>query len=155
MKIREARIPVEIPVIFDLFREYQQSLGLAEFFSRISERTREIARKYSLPAGTILLAQIDLKPVVGCIALRPLDPTTGELKRLYVRPETRGNDIGRALLHSILEWAEKSGYRRVVLDMLPAMRATIQLYRSLGFQETPAYITSENSDQLLYFELNF
>ena len=55
----------------------------------------------------------------GCIALRPLSDDKCELKRLYVRPQFRGNGIAGMLCERILEDAEKTGYREIYLDTPP------------------------------------
>lgn len=76
---------------------------------------------------------------VGCVALRPIDATTGELTRLFVRPAARGRGISRILTSAVLRRATRLGYHRVLLDTLPTMAEAIGLYRSMGFQPTRAY----------------
>lgn len=52
------------------------------------------ARKYAPPHGRLYLVCTGSTPV-GCIALKALDDTRCEMKRLYVRPEYRGQGIAR------------------------------------------------------------
>ncbi|MNC92056.1 Aminoglycoside N(6')-acetyltransferase type 1 [compost metagenome] len=72
--------------------------------------------------------------------MRRLDPATGEIKRLYVRPAYRGAMLGRRLAEAALAAARGAGCRRVMLDSLPQMREAASLYRSLGFEETAPYL---------------
>src|SRR4051794_36961140 len=60
-------------------------------------------------------------------------PEAGELGRLYVRPLSRGCGLGRLLVERALAAAADAGYRRVVLDTVPALASSLRLYRSLGF----------------------
>ena len=96
--------------------------------------------KYAPPAGRLLLALWDGKPA-GVIALRPLEEAgLCEMKRLYVRPEFRGHNIGRLLAEQIIREAAEIGYARMRLDTVAGkMDSAIAMYRELGFRETDPY----------------
>src|SRR2546427_13266234 len=63
----------------------------------------------------VLLAWKDGQPV-GCAALRQVDAQTGEMKRVYVRPTVRSENLGRRLVEGILDAARHAGYTRICLD---------------------------------------
>jgi ribosomal protein S18 acetylase RimI-like enzyme len=76
---------------------------------------------------------------VGCVAVRPIDGETAEMKRLFVRPQGRATGLGRRLAQTAIDHARLVGYHRIRLDTLPQMRHAQALYRSLGFYPIPPY----------------
>jgi ribosomal protein S18 acetylase RimI-like enzyme len=52
-----------------------------------------------------------------------------EMKRLYVEPSQRGFGVGRDLTLAAIKAAKEIGYRKLLLDTLPAMRVAVKLYR--------------------------
>jgi len=121
-----------------LFQEYQAGLGVDLCFQNFAEELAQLPGAYAPPAGRLYLALQKHEPA-GCVALRPLQHATCEMKRLYVRPVYRGCGIGRMLAEHALGEARAIGYERVVLDTLPAMHEAQALYTDLGFVETDAY----------------
>jgi GNAT superfamily N-acetyltransferase len=137
--IRPAELPQDLEAIRALFAEYAESLGIDLGFQGFEREVAELPGKYAPPAGRLLLAWSDARPV-GSIALRPLDAKTCEMKRLYVRPEARGERLGRRLVERLLEEARQAGYARICLDTLPMMASAQSLYESLGFVPIEPYV---------------
>jgi len=75
--------------------------------------------------------------------LKALEGDIGEIKRMYVRPEYRGQGIGRALLEQLFDEALDIGYVKLRLDSALFMKEAHQLYRAMGFKATAPYPGSE------------
>ena len=108
-------------------------------------------QSFYAPPGRILLAT-DQRPL-GCVALLPIGPGVGELRRLFVIPEARTTGLGRRLAKRTIEYARHGGVQRVVLNTLPAMTNARALYESLGFTAIDPYAT-DPTDGVLYFGLD-
>ncbi len=136
--IRPAAFPEDADVVRALFRDYQGSLGVDLGFQSFDAEVTGLPGDYTLPDGRLLLA-IREGSAVGMIALRRLDPSTGEIKRLYVAPAGRGHGLGRQLVAHLMTEARAAGYRRLCLDTLPEMATAQALYQSLGFAPIAPY----------------
>lgn len=80
----------------------------------------------------------DGNEIVGCGALKELDPRHGEIKSMHTLARFRGKGYGRAMLSHILAEARRRGYRRLSLETgaTAPFRAAQMLYRAAGFAET-------------------
>jgi GNAT superfamily N-acetyltransferase len=97
---------------------------------------------FSPPDGRLLLA-MEGKNAAGLICMRRIRADTGEIKRMYVRPDFRGRGIGRRLVDSLILEAREIGYPRLRLDSTRFMAEAHALYRSAGFVEIGEYPESE------------
>jgi putative acetyltransferase len=128
----------EVEEVRGLLRAYAEALPFALDFQDFDRELAELPGAYAPPRGALLLARIDGRPA-GCVALRPLDGETCELKRLFVRASARGSGLGRLLVTAIVAEARALGYTRMRLDTTPGMEAAQALYAELGFRETEPY----------------
>ncbi|WP_410811411.1 GNAT family N-acetyltransferase [Micromonospora sp. 067-2] len=76
---------------------------------------------------------------VACGGLQSLDAATGEVKRMYVRPASRGRGIARHLLAALEECAFRQGHSLVCLETGTYLPAAIGLYTSCGYEPIPVY----------------
>jgi len=143
----EIRAASDLDVLRELFREYQAGVNAPVCFASFDT---ELA---GLPAPYVALSIAYVDGVAaGCAALKSLNASTAEVKRLYVRPAFRGRRLGAQLMSSMAETARQLGYAELRLDTLPFMSAAIELYRSLGFIPIPRY--NDNPDPgALFFSL--
>lgn len=147
IELRTAELPRDLPEVRRLFREYADGLGIDLAFQDFEAELASLPGKYAPPAGRIVLAWRGAE-AVGCVALRPLDDSTCEMKRLYLRPEARGVQLGRRLAERICAEARAAGYARICLDTIPSMAAAVALYTSLGFKSTAPYVFNPVPDAL-------
>jgi putative acetyltransferase len=138
----QAESPSQIAEARRLFIEYSESLGLDLCFQNFEKELSELPGSYAPPEGRLFLA-VSGERICGCIGLRKIGEDsnkTCEMKRLYVRPEFRGQGIGKAMALKLIEEARLVGYERMRLDTLPAqMGDAIKMYRALGFREIEPY----------------
>jgi len=136
--IIEASDPASIVAARALFEEYQQALGVDLCFQGFAAELEGLPGDYAPPRGRLLLARDD-RVIVGCVAMRPLTNGRCEMKRLYVKPQSRAGGVGRQLVERLIAEAQAIGYQQMCLDTLPQMAGAQRLYETLGFKDIPAY----------------
>lgn len=101
-----------------------------ETFSHVDEIVEQ--------GGQIFLAITDSGEVVGCCALKHHEAEqTYELAKMAVSPRHQGKHIGHLLGTAVLEYAKQQDVQRIFLEGNTRLKASIALYRSLGFVEIP------------------
>ncbi len=139
IEIIQVETPEEIEETRRIFREYEAWLDLDLCFQGFEEELESLPGKYARPEGGLFLV-IAKGNVAGCAALRKLDDRICEMKRLFVRPEFRGEKIGISLIEKIIAEAREIGYEKLRLDTYPPkMGKAVKLYESYGFVEIQPY----------------
>jgi carbonic anhydrase len=149
----QSHVAEEFEQVRQFFRNYAAWLGVDLSFQNFDEEMASLPGRYSAPEGRLFYATVDGKGA-GCVGVRKYSEGVCELKRLYVEPRFRGLGIGRDLALAGIRAARQIGYRKIMLDTLPAMRIAVKLYRELGFDEAPAYYqTPVEGTQFLALDL--
>ncbi|WP_460766758.1 GNAT family N-acetyltransferase [Nocardiopsis nanhaiensis] len=125
---------------------------------------REIAERYGTPdsepgtppsAGDMAVFAVvrDADGVaVGCGGLRDLGDGFGEVKRMYVRPESRGSGAAAALLHTLEEWARGRDWKCLRLETGDRQPDAVRFYTRSGYTPIPAFGAYADEPSSLCFE---
>ena len=154
VRIKHVQSDADLNNIRQLFKEYQDFLGLDLSFQSFDDELNNLPGKYSKPGGALLIAMDGDEPI-GCVGVRKFKDGVCEMKRLFVRSQYQGRGIGRQLAIRIIEEATELGYQKMWLDTLSTLKEANKLYRSLGFKEIEPYNIELYSPlpNTLFFEL--
>ena len=74
--------------------------------------------------------------LLGCGALKELDPRSGEVKSMRTAPEHRGQGVGSRMLEHIIAIAREREYEKLLLETgaMPEFEPARALYRRYGFE---------------------
>lgn len=122
---------------------FQEYLDLQHFDDEVDH----LEVKYGMPYGRLYVVYCDGQ-AAGCIGLRRIDEQNCEMKRLYVRPQFRGNKIGEKLVQKIIGDAKEIGYAAMLLDTLPFLENAVRIYQKIGFYTIDCYNDSPVSTSI-------
>ena len=73
--------------------------------------------------------------LLGCGALKEIDPEHGEIKSMHTAAASRGQGVGAAILQHLLDEANRRGYRRLSLETgsMEEFAPARSLYERYGF----------------------
>ncbi|KAF0114042.1 MAG: transcriptional regulator MarR family [Rhodobacteraceae bacterium] len=123
--------------------------SLRAYFALLAERIPGIdathvpdpdpeAYAFRPPKGIFLIAR-DGDTVLGCVSLKTVEPGLGEVKRLWVAPEARGQGLARRLMAEVESFARSAGLTHLRLDTNNALTEAIALYRTSGWTPTAPF----------------
>jgi GNAT superfamily N-acetyltransferase len=163
VKVRPAIFPDDRETTSKLFLAYEQHLldtaSVKLDFQNFEHELAGLPGKYALENnGALWLAYISTPATrdapatetpIGCMGLRAFTVHSGELKRLYLTPESRGLGVSKMLMDAAIARAQELGYKELLLDTLRGMTAARRLYEKYGFVEIEAYYAS-HPDAVFY-----
>ena len=134
-----------------LFNEYAQWLNIDLCFQNFDKELQQLSIMYAATSGGIVLCKKD-NDFIGCSAIRKIDTTSCELKRMWVQLPYQKLGIGETLLKECIALAKKLNYKEILLDTLKRLQPAIKLYKKYNFIETEAYYKNPNND-VVYMKL--
>jgi len=134
-----------------LFNEYAQWLNIDLCFQNFDKELQQLSIMYAATSGGIVLCKKN-NDFIGCSAIRKIDTTSCELKRMWVQLPYQKLGIGETLLKECIALAKKLNYKEILLDTLKRLQPAIKLYKKYNFIETEAYYKNPNND-VVYMKL--
>ena len=109
------------------------------------------AEQMAGPETTVFVARIR-DVAIGCGAIRRHDDGVGEVKRMYTRPEYRGQRVGGRILSEIEDLARSEGLTRLVLETGDRHPAAWRVYERGGFTRCGRVLDYPDSSYSVFYE---
>ena len=89
---------------------------------------------------------------VGCGAMKQYDDDTMEVKRMFVKPTSRGNGIATIVLKEVENWAKELNFSKCILETGIKQPEAIALYQKNNYTQIPNYGQYETVESSVCFE---
>lgn len=99
----------------------------------------------------VIVCYKDAKPI-GCGAFKEYGQHKVEIKRMFVRPENRGQAIGSKILNELELWASELKYSSCILETGKRQPEAIKLYQKAGYKIIPNFGQYENIENSVCME---
>ncbi|WP_430606711.1 hypothetical protein IGJ55_002908 [Enterococcus sp. AZ170] len=135
MTIKIEKVATTHPDLLELIAE------LNDFFNE--EWSTEIAKGYqnhhNLNEMACAVVAYEDQVAIGCGCWKRLDGQIPEIKRMYVKPTSRGNGAAGKIMQALERDMLEKGYQQAVLETGKEMVGAIGFYESQGYQIIPNY----------------
>ena len=120
----------------EIFQVSEETVRRYDTMSDINE----VCSHYFDNGGTFLVL-MDEGRVVGSGAIRRLNDDICELKRMWFLKEYRGRGLAKHMVQLLLDFAQKTGYKKIRLDLLDEQKQTqaLKFYKGMGFYAIAPY----------------
>ncbi|HZS37588.1 MAG TPA: GNAT family N-acetyltransferase [Polyangia bacterium] len=127
-------VPEVVALVRDTLAEFGLTFGVG---SQTDAQLHGLPESYRDRGGEFFVAEERADSgesiIAGCAGVFPLEAGVYELRKMYLRPATRGRGTGARLFDACLDFCRGRGARRVVLDTVEEMTAAIAFYERRGF----------------------
>jgi len=106
------------------------------------------------PKTTLFVARDENGQPVGMGALKVESAEMAEVKRMFTRPEIRGQRVGSKLLDAITELAREKGIPHLLLETgdVEGFEPAKRLYENAGFTRCGAFLDYPDSKWSAFYE---
>ena len=121
---------------------------LAEYVAELNRRSERgfdptagataLPHEVRPPAGRFFVIYLHGEPI-GCGAVKHHADAPHEVKRMWIAPKARGLGLGRRLLEHLEKCASEHGARVAHIETSAVLPEALELYRSAGWVEVPAF----------------
>ena len=111
----------------------------ANFGPTTPDKTSTVEPEEMVPPHGVFVLVVDAGRVVAGGGVRRLSDGVGEIKRMFVVEDARGQGHARRLLDGLEAAAADLGYERLRLDTAESMTTAMGLYRRAGYVDIPDY----------------
>ena len=102
-----------------------------------------------------VLVAYENQMAVGCGAIKIYNPSTVEIKRMFVLPDWRGKGIATKVLLHLEAWAAELEFTRCILETGKRQPDAIALYEKNGYTKISNYGQYTGVDNSVCFERYF
>jgi ribosomal protein S18 acetylase RimI-like enzyme len=149
--IRPPQTQEEWDIIPGLLMDYKHEFDDETCFTSFEEELADIRKVYTALGNYFIIASENSgKKIVGFVGMRTFSPGVAEMKRLYVVPSHRGNQLGKKLALEIISYTKENNFNSMLLDTMHEMRAAQRLYQQLGFSIVKPYHNQDPSKVVCY-----
>ena len=118
---------------------HEASVEARSLYPELFSESSPPATNGPLPEGGVYVVAYLCETPCACGALRPIDASTAEVRRMYVHRKHRRSGLATSVLAHLQGEARRLGYSRLVLEtgykQVPAMR----LYEANGFERVQPF----------------
>jgi GNAT superfamily N-acetyltransferase len=140
------------PDVRDALAEYLAEIVARGAVSHVDPDEADDVDDYTAPGGCFLAVSRG-GDVIGCGAIRSVSAEVGEVKRMWIRPDARGEGLASLLLDALIEQSRAIGHTRLLLDTNAVLTQALALYRKHGFEPIERYNDNPDATHFLAREI--
>jgi putative acetyltransferase len=129
-------------IVFSTLQEY----GLAPDPGATDTDIDDVENSYFRNGGYFELSEVEGIPV-GTWGLFPIDDSSCELRKMYLRQSARGRGLGKKMMERALKKARDLGFKRIELETASVLKEAIRMYEQYGFKPVRRSHLASRCDQ--------
>jgi len=129
-------------LVGELLQEIMDRIGIDVFHFDLQESNERLSDFIVTEKNFVFIAlDVEAKEIIGFVTVYEgyalyAEGALGTMAELYVKPTFRSQGIGKMLIHSVREFGDQRGWKRIEVTTppLPQFDATLAFYEREGFE---------------------